>query len=427
MAAAAAASRPLPPAPVFSAARATRVDWQLFDSTILMGEVTDPAAACAASNGGEVRVSLRLAKPPASSYVEMHIDAELYDKPTVLSADGDLLLIHTVLAVRDPPPCSYQDNFFVYREHPAKAPPSLQLLPQFGEWGCRAVHTGISCRDGEFVVAAFHTDIVGGGEGTASWGEAEDGASWDEVGVLSRFSSSTGQWEVKELPIPFDSCEALYPFTWHTDKVFSLRGFTCWVDYHRGILYCDAFSDLPELRFVQLPGIEIWDDLHDYSYGRQKPVAYRTVEVSEGIVKFVDVDNGQFGLKKRSGFSVTSWTLRSPELEWEKDGVLQVDDLWSLEKFRDSPLPRWVPEFPVVNKHDSDVLHFVLRGARSSAKAWVISVSMRQKVLKSYMPYTNDYTDLPKEEEDLDLTSLFFDSPFICADLYKDQEMLMDN
>ncbi|CAO2191244.1 unnamed protein product [Urochloa humidicola] len=355
----------------------------------------------------------------------MRIDAELYDEPMVLSADGDLLLIHTILAVRDPPPCSYQDNFFVYRAHPAKTPPSLQLLPQFGEWGCRALHTGISCRGGEeFVVAAFHTDIVvPGGEGSGSgWGEAEEGANWDEVGVLSRFSSSTGQWEVKELPIPFDTSKGLYPFTWHTDKVFSLRGFTCWVDYHRGILYCDAFSDLPELRFVQLPGIEIWDDLRDYSDGRQQPVAYRTVEVSQGIVKFVDVDNGQFGLKKSSGFSVTSWTLRTLELEWEKDGVLQVDDLWSLEKFRDSPLPRWVPEFPVVNKHDSDVLHFVLRGPRSSAKAWVISVSMRQKLLKSYMPYTNDYTSLPKQEEDLDLTNLFFDTPFICTDLYKDHE-----
>ncbi|RCV26430.1 hypothetical protein SETIT_5G244700v2 [Setaria italica] len=216
----------------------------------------------------------------------------------------------------------------------------------------------------------------------------------------------------------------LYPLTWTTDKVFSFRGFMCWVDYHHGILYCDVFSDLPELRFVQLPGIEIWDDSHDYSYGRQMPVAYKTVEVSNGVIKFVDVDNGQFGVKKSSGFCITSWTLRTPELEWEKDGdVLQVDDLWSLEEFRDSPLPRWVPEFPVVSKHDSDVVHFVLRGPRSGAKAWVISVGTRPKLLKSYMPYKNDYTNLWKEEEDLDLTSLFFDTPFICSDLYKDHGM----
>ena len=119
------------------------------------------------------------------------------------------------------------------------------------------------------------------------------------------------------------------------------------------------------------------------------------------------VDNGQFGRTKRSGFSVTSWTLRRLELEWEKDCVLQVDDLWCLEKFRDSPLPRWVPEFPVVSKQNSDLLHFVLRGPHSSAKAWMISISMRQKLMKSYMPYTNDYTNLPKEDEDLDLSSFF--------------------
>ena len=78
---------------------------------------------------------------------------------------------------------------------------------------------------------------------------------------------------------------------------------------------------------MQLPGIEIWGYWHDYSGGRQTPEKYRTVEVSEGIIKFVDVDHGQFGRTKRSGFSVTSWTLRTLELEWEKDCVLQVDDL----------------------------------------------------------------------------------------------------
>ncbi|RLN25135.1 hypothetical protein C2845_PM07G18260 [Panicum miliaceum] len=250
----------------------------------------------------------------------------------------------------------------------------------------------------------------------------EESSSGGEVGVLSRFSSSTEQWEIKELRIPFDSDKGLYPFMWDTDEVFSFRGLMCWVDYHRGILYSDVFSDLPELQFVQLPGIEIWDDSHDFSCGRQLPEAYRTVEISEGMIKFVDVDNGRFGLTKRSGFSVTSWTLRTPELEWEKDCVLQVDDLWCLEKFRDSPLPRWVPEFPVVSKQNSDLLHFVLREPHSSAKAWMISISMRQKLLKSYMPYTNDYINLPKEDEDLDLTRFFFNMPFICSDLYKVME-----
>jgi len=284
----------------------------------------------------------------------------------------------------------------VYKAH--QDTPSLRLLPQCDGWAAHALHTGISCRGGEFVVAAFHTSIIAG----------EESPSDGEVGVLSRFSSSTEQWEIKELRIPFDSDKGLYPgFMWDTDKVFSFRGLICWVDYHRGILYSDVFSDYPGLQFVQLPGIEIWGYWHDYSGGRQTPEKYRTVEVSEGIIKFVDVDHGQFGRTKRSGFSVTSWTLRTLELEWEKDCVLQVDDLWCLDKFGESPLLRWVPEFPVASKQNSDLLHFVLRGPRSSAKAWMISISMRQKLLKSYMPYTNDYIHLPKEDQDLDLSSFF--------------------
>jgi hypothetical protein len=237
--------------------------------------VTRPTTSCATSNGGDVRVSLHLAEPPASSYVEMRIDAELYDNPTVLTVDGDLFLIHTVVSIRDPPPCSYQDKFFVYRAaaHPV-TPLSLRLLPHFGDQAAHARHTGIiSCRGGEeFVMATFHTSIVRGEDEGASFND--ESVRWDEVGVLSRFSSSTGRREVKELPIPFDPDRGLYPFTWTTNKVFSFRGFMCWVDYHRDILYCDvAFSDLPELWFVQLPGIEIWGDSHDYYNGCHMPVA----------------------------------------------------------------------------------------------------------------------------------------------------------
>ncbi|WVZ78470.1 hypothetical protein U9M48_026176 [Paspalum notatum var. saurae] len=49
-------------------------------------------------------------------------------------------------------------------------------------------------------------------------------------------------------------------------------------------------------------------------------------------------DNGLFGSLKRSGFSVTTWALKTtPEFVWEEMEVLQVD----------SPLPRWVPHYPM--------------------------------------------------------------------------------
>ena len=61
-------------------------------------------AICAASDDQEVRVSLRLAETPSPSYLQLRTNAEVHVKPMPLAADGDLLLIHMVVAVvRDPP------------------------------------------------------------------------------------------------------------------------------------------------------------------------------------------------------------------------------------------------------------------------------------------------------------------------------------
>ena len=77
-------------------------------------------------------MSLCLAEPPSPSYLQLSTDAEVHVKPTLLSADGDLLLIHMVVAVvRDPPFTSYEDNIFVYKSRPEPAMGCLQLLPQF--------------------------------------------------------------------------------------------------------------------------------------------------------------------------------------------------------------------------------------------------------------------------------------------------------
>ncbi|TVU32269.1 hypothetical protein EJB05_23993, partial [Eragrostis curvula] len=316
----------------------------------------------------------------------------------------------------------------VLRVRGAPVRPSLRLLPDAGDCAPPVRFTGIACRDDEFVVAGFITTEVGLGVGHQ--GPILDGGTNNmpkEVGVLSRFSSSTGQWEViSDLPIPHDPSRGLYEWTWDTDKVFAFHGHMFFVDYHRGMLFLDVFADAgaAELRFVPLPGIQVWDDTRDYTYGRQTPEVRRTVQVSQGKIRFVDVDDGLFGSEKTSGFSVTTWTLRMPEMEWDKDCVLQVDDLWSQSKYRESPLLRWTPEYPVVSRHDCDVVHFVVRGRGSPgiAKAWVISVSMREMELLSYMPYKSEHPDLFVEYEEgvlVDLTCVFPDTIFICSDLCK--------
>ena len=167
------------------------------------------------------------------------------------------------------------------------------------------------------------------------------------------------------------------------------------------MIYCDVFADSLLLQFIQLPGIDIWDQDHDYTRGCQLPQAYRTVGVSRGEVKFVGIDDGLFGTKKTSGFKITTRSLKWTDLKWVKGTVVQVDDLWSLPNFRHLPLPSWVPKHPVVSKQDSNIIHFILRGPQSDAKAWIITFDMRNEVLKSYRLFTNEL-NLVFEDYDVD-------------------------
>ncbi|CAN6303247.1 unnamed protein product [Urochloa humidicola] len=68
---------------------------------IAQGHLASTAAAsCKTSNGRDVLVSLRLlATPPACSLVQLYTDDKLSEEATIVAADGDLLLIHMVIAV----------------------------------------------------------------------------------------------------------------------------------------------------------------------------------------------------------------------------------------------------------------------------------------------------------------------------------------
>ncbi|KAK3152390.1 hypothetical protein QOZ80_2BG0158260 [Eleusine coracana subsp. coracana] len=334
----------------------------------------DPAATstglaiCPASDGQALRVSLRLAAPPAHSYLHLHTDSDLNVKPSLLAADGALLLLHmTVSVVRNNPTFpSFETNFFVYKAHPEMA--WLRLLPEFEDHCASVGHTGIANKDDDdYVVAGFRVKMLTRDE-CATWDDEDEEDGYREVGELSRFSSSTDRWDLVELPIPFDPDKGLFKFVWDSDDLFALDGFMFWVDYHRGMLYCDVFAESPSLRFIQLPGIRVWGQDQNYSNGRQLPRAYRTVGVCRGAVKFVDIDDGFFGTRKTSGFRITTWSLNMADLVWVKDSVVEVDDLWLQPEFQDSTLPRWAPEFPVVNKQDGDLLHCILRGPELLAK-----------------------------------------------------------
>ncbi|CAN6168140.1 unnamed protein product [Urochloa humidicola] len=349
-----------------------KLEWVLFDRCVMEGQFmpSSTVAVAETSTRGVVRVSLRLAAPPSISYVLLDTDDVLYGgPPMIVAADGDLLLIHAVVAIDDAPPSLFPGNFFVYKADPEW--PFLKLLPSVGDWMGRASHTGIIHSGGkDFVVADLQVRVV------------DLGPDAPEVAELFRYSSYsiTNKWEIKRLDMPYDRENGLYPLCWETDTVFSYSGFMCWADYHRGVLFCDVLAEDPELRFVAFPGIEDWED---FSEGRGLPEMFRTVNVSEGKLCFVDIDDGRFRSTKSSMCSVTTWTLKTPELIWVNEHTLDLPKLWS----------------------------------RLSTENWMVAVDMRGGHLRSYTTYKNA---IEEPDADVDVKNVFWDIPLLCSQLCRD-------
>jgi hypothetical protein len=201
------------------------------------------------------------------------------------------------------------------------------LPPRPDDWKMQPGHTGIVRKGKEFVVANLRTDDVDD--------DKSETESYVEVAVLWLYRSGAEMWDTKQLDMPYDHVR-LVEFEWATDTVFSFDGFICWVDYHRGIMYCDVFSPKLELGFLRFPGIEMWR-------GDRGPNMSRTVSVCKDHLKFVTVDNGKFQstndndnlsfgsdddhddeFKERfhngsiaieNEWSITTCTLKMPELE----------------------------------------------------------------------------------------------------------------
>ncbi|CAN6281051.1 unnamed protein product [Urochloa humidicola] len=409
-----------------------RAGWDLFDMRVAQAHLPSTAAAAAAaacktSNGRDVLVSLRrLATPPACSCVQLYTDDKLSEEPTIVAADGDLLLIHMVVAVGESIfNQEFTHNFFVYKVD-TESPSLLFLPPPPYAWKAQPAETGIARKGNEFVVANMRTHIDVVDVSTMREREVEVAVLW-----LYKSSSATGQWETKQLAMPYNPEKGLVEFQWNTDTVFSSRGFICWVDFHRGILYCDVFSpDRHELGFLRFPGIEMWRG------DREFPNVYRTVSICWGNLKFVDIDDGRFRSTGRDdednvgfgsddeeshendnydGCTITTWTLKMPEFEWEEDASLLVQDLSSLPSYQDSPLPRAVPRFPIVDMQENNILHFILNVPGFLGKAWMVTIDARNKSLVQYALYEN-----PIEAKDCgyDLSNVFLDIPFVSTQLF---------
>ncbi|CAO2190159.1 unnamed protein product [Urochloa humidicola] len=378
------------------------------------------SASATTSNGNEIRISVRLACPPATSFVKVQSSADgIADKlkmlvrndPTsrVVAARGDLLLICLPLvaaAAEDDNSSPYsssarhqqqQHDLFVFRACVGRLC-WLRRVPHAAHYYCWINDPlGIISLPGDdhFILADLQL-YSSSPELDPATGQPQEMAT----AALVRYSSASDRWDLTPLAMPYDG-DALKPFHWRTDKCFSSSTdqteaecsttIMYWVDYHLGLLRCDVGNSAPMLRFIRLPEIQSWKSYGIPSYtflnSRMCPKAYRTAGACKGgTVIFVHVDNGLFGQRKKSGFTVNTWALKAvPEFEWREAGVLRVDDeLWALPCFKDSPLPRWVPQFPMVSARQEGVLHFIMQEHTRGRDDWLITVDMQRKVLQSY-------------------------------------------
>ncbi|TVU44582.1 hypothetical protein EJB05_04027, partial [Eragrostis curvula] len=260
---------------------------------------------------------------------------------------------------------------------------------------------GILCRDdGEFAVA--HLSVA-----PAPPTEAEADAvlfpRGDCPAVMAelccmRSSHEAGAWRTTRLPVRHGGDHLLW---WETDAVVPFGGRICWVDYLRGILICDLFSQSPELHYGPLPVNPYDGRWHpDYDFGRTRGnlSLYRTVCVAghgDGAIKFVDAahrdlwfygDDAHHHSASTPPNFITSWTLSSDWRTWTVDGAIEVEKFFDLTTRLSLGCIR--PEPPVVDVNDPKTIYLVVKERVCvGAATFVVAADMLSRTLHTPVAY----------------------------------------
>ncbi|TVU44577.1 hypothetical protein EJB05_04022, partial [Eragrostis curvula] len=417
----------------------SRPDWLMLDG-VLRGMSDDDFKSGAVafqytSTKDIVAISIRAAPPPRISCLafDWRPNPERPNKPRDcdpwpwLSEANAVAAHRSCILLRLVPFSNNYHNaneeFFVYRASPVSS--SLTRLPSCAH---RIInlnstnHMGILCRDdGEFAVA--HLTV------TSKRGKITGCPVTADLCCM--FSHDLGSWRsTTSVPIRYSEDKAEELFWWTTDTVVAFGDHICWVDYLRGILFCDVLSPNPELQYVPLP-VNPFDGYYDERFGGRGTLSpYRTVCVTKDDVsiKFVDIAPRDAWFYGRPDYSaapsaITSWTLSSDRLTWVKDGDIKADEFADLIKHLDIPDDQ--PEFPLVDINDPQTIYLVSRDWSFSCpdrKASVLAVNMFSK--KIDVPVCYSLRSLKSSGEDVshsDTTSCNMGNnlPFIPCEFFK--------
>nr|CAB3492281.1 unnamed protein product [Digitaria exilis]CAB3502768.1 unnamed protein product [Digitaria exilis] len=380
---------------------------------VVEGDATtsSPAEDCA---GRHVRVSLRIADPPAVSRLYLHWTdrpqiALPFTEPAAIAAHRNSILFRMTVPFddfrwwHDTP--SFPTEHFVYSCCSSSSPPSLTALPPCFHGGGkdRVLDKAVRQHRSQRQRIMFDEDmgiLCHGDNGEFTVAHLACRRKKLELCLVHHPPSASGaamEWSVKELKTPPDMKIDLK--SWRNDVVIPIGKSLCWVDYYQGLLLVDVLAvgaqskPNPEhLHGIRLPAqalkpCRLYDDVGE-------PDPFRHVCVTDnGIIKLVCVFANH--PPSDDDFKIITWTLVDINKgSWIKvvDTIMVADKFFGLYDAAQSCLPRVNPTFPVMSLVDPDVICFLLKKERSNL-TWMVEVNMRSKVLQSSTLYIN------KEEE----------------------------
>ncbi|RCV05893.1 hypothetical protein SETIT_1G119300v2 [Setaria italica] len=190
---------------------------------------------------------------------------------------------------------------------------------------------------------------------------------------------------------------------WQTTAVIPFQKWLCWIDYNRGILFCDVSNKVPALTVSFLWFPEDKSPLTRARKATSGTIGGVSVIDHGRLLKFVHVarhDDLAYGaLQPGTGFTITCHTLViGGSMAWKEDYTVTSDDL--PDRYR-----RGIPIHPQVDIDRPHVVHFLfLEFGKAFEKMSVLSIDMSTKTVKSFYLYM-DGNEILQPDDDIDFIS----------------------
>ncbi|CAL4919512.1 unnamed protein product [Urochloa decumbens] len=337
------------------------------------------------------------------------------DAAKAIAAHRNSILLRCLLPAKS----GAHEEFFVYQSDP-------MALKRLGPCGHPFINyrvgnnIGIVCREegDEFAVAHLTvTQKEGGGNCH------EEGACRVTAELCYLLNKDDGSWRTKCLPIRHGEGKAEDLNWWETDAVIAFGDSICWVDYLRGMLFCDIFSSKLDLRYVPLPVTPYEGNRHP-ELGDRDVFAYRSVCVTQdgGAIKFVDAATSDLWFYGNPSYSsspstITSWIMSDDKLTWMIDGAIEIHKFFDLTSCLG--LPQMQPKFPLVDMKYPQTVYFALKEETCSGTL-LVPVNMFSKILGRPTAYASR-SSLSSDEDESYTSScnLLYKEPFLPCEFSK--------